>query len=152
MGRDLMEDPKIVGNNKVPTIPFNLNGQRAIFGKLFTLPGLGQRAISKLIPQNFIEEDLQILFRLLQEMQIKNQCFPSVESFTSYITFNFKGKFDLIKINKLETLVNECIRQSYNYDERIVTKTLTDWLQTLSYRDTLVKCALIGSQIETLKL
>lgn len=134
-------DPKIIGNNKIPTIPFNAQGQRAIFGKMFVLPGMGQKALLRLIPQNFIEEDIQILFKLLKEVNQKNGCFPTIESFISCITFYFKAVHPISKLIELENVVNDCVRLSYHYDERIVTKTLTDWLQTLCYRETLIKCS-----------
>jgi replicative DNA helicase len=134
-------DAKIVGNSKTPTIPFNAQGQRAIFGKMFIMPGLGQKALLRLIPQNFLEENIQILFGLLKEVNRKNGCFPSIESFISCITFHFKVTCPESKIAELEAVTKDCIKTAHVYDERIVTKTLTDWLQTLCYRETLIKCA-----------
>jgi len=134
-------EPQIVGNNKIPTIPFNAQGQRAIFGKMFILPGMGQKALIRLIPQNFLEPDIQTLFTLLKDVNQRNGCFPSVESFISCITFYFKANYPPEKLAELEAITKDCIRLSSQYDERIVTKTLTDWLQTLCYRETLIKCS-----------
>lgn len=134
-------EPKIIGSSKIPTIPFDKQGQRAIFGKMFTLPGMGQKALLRLIPQNFMEENIQILFKLLKEVTQKNGCFPSIDSFTSCITFYFKNNYSESKVIELEDTVKNCIAMSHKYDERIVTKTLTDWLQTLCYRETLIKCS-----------
>lgn len=139
MNEEDLVEPQIIGSTDVPVIPFDKTGQKAIFGKLLVNSSIGEKALLKLTAKNFIDENMQELFTILQASIKKYQCFPSAESFKSAITFLKK---DLIKndvIFDYEKLTDECIKLSYKYDDRVILKTLSDWLQALALREVIIK-------------